>query len=94
MKSRQFLDEIDSLFVRYPALSGFSVRGSADVPDNCPRTGEDHELFVADIGVAPAQTNEHYGEIFQEITTTLSEILSHPGAEDLLRGRTFARTLH
>ncbi|HYG53712.1 MAG TPA: hypothetical protein VD965_00315 [Burkholderiales bacterium] len=94
MKSRQIISEIESLFARYPALSGFSVRSAADVPDNCPRSGECDELFVADIGVAPAQTSEHYGEIFHEITSTLSEILSEPGAEDLLRGRTFARTLH
>ena len=94
MKTSQLIDEIESLFLRYPALSGFSVRSASDVPDNCPRTGDEDELFVADIGVAPAQTSEHYGEIFQEITSTLSEILSHPGAEDLLRGRTFARTLH
>ena len=94
MRSRQIPDEIESLFERFPALSGFSVRAAADVPDNCPRSGESGELFIADIGVAPAHTSEHYGEIFQEITSTLSDILSEvPDAEDLLRGRTFARTL-
>ena len=95
MRNRQIPSEIESLFARFPALSGFSVREAADVPDNCPRSGEAGELFIADIGVAPAHTSEHYGEIFAEITSTLADLLSEvPDAEELLRGRTFARTLH
>jgi hypothetical protein len=94
VKSHHVPDAIESLFDRYPALSGFSVRSAEDVPDNCPRSGEGGELFVADIGVAPAQTREHYGEIFQELASTLAEILAEPGAEEILRGRTFARALH
>src|SRR5207302_6783545 len=32
--------QIESLFVRHPALCGFSVLGLEDVPDNCPRSEE------------------------------------------------------
>ena len=86
---------IESLFARFPALSGFSVRGLDEVPDSCSRSGEDDELFVSDIGVSPALTNEQYGEIFQEIASTLADLLAEqPDATELLRGRTFARTLH
>ena len=86
---------IRSLFARYPALSGFSVRGLADVPDSCSRSGDDSELFVSDIGVCPSLSTEQYGEIFEEIATTLSELLAEqPEATELLRGRTFARSLH
>jgi hypothetical protein len=86
---------IELLFQRYPALSGFSIRGLDEVPDNCSRSGEDGELFVSDIGILPSLTSEHYGEIFQEIASTLSDLLAEqPDATDLLRGRTFARTLH
>lgn len=86
---------IESLFQRYPALSGFSVRGLRDVPDSCSRTGNESELFVSDIGVLPLLSEDQYGEIFQEIATTLSDLLAeHPDATELLRGRTFARTLH
>ena len=86
---------IESLFQRYPALAGFSVRGSDEIPDNCARSGDEGELFVSDIGVAPSLTTEQYGEIFQEIASTLSDLLAEqPGAGELLRGRTFARTLH
>lgn len=86
---------IESLFQRYPMLCGFSVRGLDEVPDNCSRSGDDEELFVADIGVSPTLTSEQYGEIFQEIASTLSDLLAEqPEATELLRGRTFARTLH
>ena len=86
---------IEILFQRYPALTGFSIRGLDDVPDNCSRSGEDGELFVSDIGILPSLTTEQYGEIFQEIASTLSDLLAeHPEVTDLLRGRTFARTLH
>jgi hypothetical protein len=85
---------IELLFARYPALWGFSVRGLDDVPDNCSRSGDDSELFVSDIGVSPALGTAAYGEIFQQIASTLSELLEQPGASEWLRGRTFARSLH
>ncbi len=86
---------IELLFARYPALWGFSVRGLADVPDSCSRSGDEGELFVSDIGVSPSLGGEQYGEIFQQIATTLSELLlEQPGACELLCGRTFARSLH
>jgi hypothetical protein len=86
---------IESLFQRYPALAGFSVRGLRDVPDSCSRTGDESELFVSDIGVLPSLSDDQYGEIFQEIATTLADLLAeYPDAGELLRGRTFARTLH
>ena len=86
---------IESLFTRFPALTGFSVRGLDEVPDSCSRSGEDDELFVSDIGIAPSLTSEEYGEIFQEIASTRADLLAEqPTASELLRGRTFARTLH
>jgi hypothetical protein len=86
---------IESLFHRYPGLAGFSVRGLGDVPDSCSRTGDQAELFVSDVGVLPSLSDDEYGEIFQEIAATLADLLAeHPEASELLRGRTFARTLH
>lgn len=86
---------IESLFARQPGLWGFAVRGLQDIPDNCTRSGEEDELFVSDIGVAPTVGSQQYGEIFEEIATAIAELLAEqPGAGDLLRGRTFARSLH
>ncbi|TMA29995.1 MAG: hypothetical protein E6J88_06645 [Deltaproteobacteria bacterium] len=83
----QVVDQIEQrlelLFLRCPELCGFSVRG------------EDDELFVSDVGIAPRLSPEQYGEIFQDIARTLAEFLEEePDASELLRGRTFARTLH
>jgi hypothetical protein len=86
---------IESLFARYPSLCGFSVRGLSDVPDNCARSGDDEQLFVSDVGVSPSLNREYYGEMFEQITTTLAELLAEePAACEALRGRTFARILH
>lgn len=83
----QIVDQVEQqlqlLFSRCPELSGFSVRGDAE------------ELFVSDVGIAPRLSPEQYGEIYQDIALTLSELLDErPEAGELLRGRTFARTLH
>ena len=80
---RQLEDEVQSLFARCPDLCGFAVRAEAE------------ELYVSDIGISPRLSAEQYGEIYQDIALTLSELLEErPEAGDLLRGRTFARTLH
>jgi len=79
----QLEEQLQSLFARCPELSGFSVRGEAD------------ELFVSDVGISPRLGAEQYGEIYEEIANTLSVLLDEqPEAGELLRGRTFARTLH
>jgi len=86
---------IEALFERCPALCGFSVRDPADIPDNCTRSDAGGDLFVTDIGISPRLGADQYGEIFQEIFSTLSELLAEePEAGEKLRGRTFARTLH
>jgi hypothetical protein len=78
----QVKERLQLLFSRCPELSGFSIRGG-------------DELFVSDVGIAPRLSAEQYREIFQDIATTLSELLEErPEASDLLRGRTFARTVH
>ena len=76
--------QVESLFERCPELWGFSVRAEND------------ELFVSDVGIAPRLSAEQYGEIFQDIAKTLSDVLEESPEEacELLRGRTFARTLH
>ena len=84
MKTVQHLEEsLESLFARCPDLCGFAVRA------------EDEELFVSDVGISPRLSAEQYGEIYQDIASTLCALLDErPEACELLRGRTFARTLH
>ena len=87
--------QIAELFERHAALTGFSVRGCDEIPDNCPRSGDDAELFVGDIGISPALNAEQYGEIFQELVVALAELFDEePEALEELRGRRSARVLH
>lgn len=80
---RDLAAQLDLLFGRRPDLCGFSVHGDAE------------ELFVSDVGISPRLGAEQFGEIFQDIAATLSELLEErPEAGELLRGRTFARALH
>jgi hypothetical protein len=88
--------QIEDLFMRHPALYGFSVRGLEELPDHCPRSDDPQsDLFVDDIGISPALSREQSGEIFREIVAALAELLAEePEACEALRGRTFARVLH
>jgi hypothetical protein len=92
--SEDLSTRIEALFDRCPALCGFSVRDPADIPDSCTRSDTGGDLFVTDIGISPRLGADQYGEIFNEIFSTLSELLAdEPEAGEQLRGRTFARTL-
>ena len=87
--------QIESLFARHEELCGFSVRGCDEIPDSCPRSGNESELFVGDLGVLPTVNEGQYAEIFQEVVAALIELLSEqPDVAESLRGRTFARVLH
>lgn len=86
---------IASLFERNAALCGFSVRGRDEIPDSIPSLGTADELFVGDIGISPAISEQQAAEIFDEVIAAVSDVLAEgPDAADSLRGRTFARALH
>jgi hypothetical protein len=88
--------QIEALFMRCPALYGFSVRGPEELPDDCPRSDDpESDLFVGDVGISPALSDEQFGEIFKQIVAALAELLAEePEAGEALRGRTFARVVH
>lgn len=84
--------QVAALFDRCPDLSGFSVQVKISAEGN-PQ--DEEELFVTAIGIAPRSSKEQYAEIFEQIGSTLKELLAErPEAQALLRGRTFARNLH
>src|SRR4051812_2573577 len=83
---------IRRLFERCPELCGFSVQPKvfAEAP-----VGAEEELFVTAISIAPRLGKEQYAEIFEQIASTLNELLGERAeAHTLLRGRTFARAVH
>jgi hypothetical protein len=88
-------DRIKALFARCPALCGFAVQDRASLPATIDGAIPDADLYVTEIGIFPRISADQYGDIYDEITVAISDLVHHqPKAYDLLRGRTFARTLH
>jgi hypothetical protein len=91
--------KIGALFSRCPTLCGFSVQDRQQVSASRPSVIEesqipDADLYVTEIGIYPKLGAEQYTDVFDEITVTLANLVSEqPNAYDVLRGRTFARTL-
>jgi hypothetical protein len=88
--------KIKTLFHRCPALCGFAVQDRAGLPKDLDKNRiPDADLFVTEIGIFPKLGSDQYADVFDEITVTLSGLVAEtPDAYDVLRGRTFARTLH
>jgi hypothetical protein len=77
-------DVVGGLFRTWPALLGFSVQEAGEPRD---------DLRLADVEMQPwtARPEDALGEVALALLELVEE---DPGALDLLRGRTFARTLH
>jgi hypothetical protein len=85
--------QIAALFSRCPELCGFSVQAKVFAEGH--PAGEEEELYVTAISIAPRLGKEQYGDIFEQIADTLTDLLSErPEAHSLLCGRTFARSVH
>ena len=86
---------ITALFTRCPTLCGFSVQDRATLPEQLTENQiPDADLYVTEIGIFPKLSSDQYADVFDEITITLSSLVSEqPNAYDVLRGRTFARTI-
>jgi hypothetical protein len=84
---------VDALFRRWPSLVGFSVQEARTASSERPAGQFDRELVLADVETSPwpALTPQLCGEI---AVALLRLIDREPATRELLRGRTFARTLH
>ena len=87
--------KILALFSRCPTLCGFSVQDRSQLPQHMTENQiPDADLYVTEIGIFPKLGTDQYADLFDEITVTLSNLVNEqPNAYDVLRGRTFARTL-
>ncbi len=87
--------EIQALFDRFPDLAGFSIVDRSGLPDDIDPSGREQQLFVGDIGFCPPVSEGEHGKACNHICDLLTDIVSErPEAFELLRGRTFSRTLH
>ena len=86
---------LDAIFDRCPQLLGFTVQDSSALPEELRSLALEKELVVTDIGVYPFINAEQCEAIYNEIAVALLDFMfERPNAKDLLRGRTFVRTLH
>ena len=80
---------------RFPHLCGFALQDRTGMPDYINPAYLREDLFVTDLGFSAPVTDMEYDEAYRLITDAVSDIVAErPEAVDLLRGRTFARTLH
>jgi hypothetical protein len=86
---------LESIFERCPQLHGFTVQDSSALPEELRSLALERELVVTDIGVFPFINAEQCEAIYNEIAVALLDFMfERPSAKDVLRGRTFVRTLH
>lgn len=77
---------VKTLFLRWPALVGFSVQDGGERGD---------ELYLMDVQTYPWPSEEDSAGLRRDIAHAFVELLDEaPDARELLRARTFARTLH
>lgn len=86
---------VRSLFGRCPDLIGFSLHDPAEASgDFDPSVRASGELII-EMGFSTVVSGGDREEVFDLISTELCDLLAEqPEALDLMRGRTFARTLH
>ena len=84
-----------AVFGRFPDLCGFSLQDRTGLPDYIDVSSLRDELFVTELGFSAPVSETVYDEAYMLITEAVADIVSErPEALELLRGRTFARTLH
>ena len=86
---------LETIFEHCPHLQGFTVQDSSALPEELRSLALERELVVTDIGVYPFINAEQCEQIYNEIAVALLDFMyERPSAKDVLRGRTFVRTLH
>ena len=86
---------VDTIFERCPALYGFTVQDCSALPEELRSLALERELVVTDIGVYPCLNADQCERIYNEIAVALLDFMfERPSAKEVLRGRTFVRTLH
>src|SRR5688500_18642810 len=86
---------VGAIVDRCPQLFGFTVQDSSALPEELRAIALERELVVSDIGVYPYLNADQCEQIYNEIAVALLDFMfERPAAKDVLRGRTFVRTLH
>ena len=82
------------IFQRCQDLVGFTLQDSAGAPDDADQSS-DGGLFVSDIQFSRRVSEDEDDEVCRYINSTVADLVAErEEAVNLLRDRTFARTLH
>ena len=85
---------VSEIFGRHPSLQGFSVQGTEALPEPIRSNVMANTLVVAEVGVDPLCGSDYSEKVSDEIAVVLLNFVKErPEAAELLRDRTFARTL-
>ena len=85
---------VGEIFGRHPSLQGFSVQGTEALPEPMRSSVMANTLVVAEVGVDPICGSDYSEKVSDEIAVVLLNFVKErPEAAELLRDRTFARTL-
>ena len=86
---------VASLFSRWPTLEGFSIQERSTVGQDRMSASLDGTLCVADIVVRAWPGYDAGAALYEDLAEAMLELLDErPEAGELLRGTTFARTIH
>jgi len=86
---------IAALFSRWPILDGFSVQDRATLGKDRVSAMLSDALCIADVVVRTWPGYDASAALYEDLGEAMLELLDeHPEAGDLLRGTTFARSLH
>lgn len=81
------------IFRRCQHLVGFTLQDSTEIPDDAD--AGDGGLFVSDIQFSRRVSEDEDDEVCRYINSTVADLVAErEEAVNLLRARTFARTLH
>ncbi len=82
---------VNHIFAMCPELCGFSVQDAETLTRDRVSGQLEAGLYLADVATTNGSSERLLGEIAAELLELIDE---DPEAVDVLRGRTFARTLH
>jgi hypothetical protein len=86
---------VGALFQRCPTLCGFSIQALPGLTSDRAAAQLETDLFLADVGIYPSSGQAQSEGLLGEIALALLGLIDErPEARELLRGRTFTRTLH
>jgi hypothetical protein len=86
---------IEVVFHEVPNLVGFALQDSTCLPDDTDRSRLAQKLFITDMEFVVPVGDDWFEEVCEFINDTIADLVAEQvEAFDLLRDRTFARTLH